>query len=91
MHATRIAVTWGLVLSLVFGATTAAAGDSPPKVSEMKDRSGWSYSFDDDPLAGDGPDLSAPRIQVLAHALRQTLIRPRTAFVVEMLKSVEAI
>jgi len=84
-------VVLGLGLALVFDASTAAAGDRASKVSEAQDRSGWSYVFTDDPLQGGGPDLSAPRIQILAHALRQTLIRPRTAFVTDMLKSVEAL
>jgi hypothetical protein len=86
----RTTVALGSCLSLVFCAASAAA-DGTSKVSETKGSSGWSYSFDDDPLESGGRDLSAPRIQVLAHALRQTLIRPRTAFVLEMFKSVEAL
>jgi hypothetical protein len=82
-------IVLGLGLSLLFVASTATAEDRPPKASEVKQASGWVYAFDDDPLAGAGPDLNAPRIQVLAHALRQQLIRPRATFVTEMIKSVE--
>ena len=82
-------IVLGLSLSLLFVASTAAADDRPSSVSEVKKATGWIYAFDDDPLSGGGPDLSAPRIAVMAHALRQQLIRPRATFVTEMLKSVE--
>ena len=50
---------------------------------------GYMYQFTDDPLAAGGFDAHDARIVVQGHGIRATLIRPRTAFVVEMLKSVE--
>jgi hypothetical protein len=51
--------------------------------------SGYRINFDDDPLAADGLGPIGARIAVMASASRATLIRPRTAFVAELLKSVE--
>ena len=53
------------------------------------DARGYMYQFTDDPLAAGGFDAHDARIVVASHRVRATLIRPRTAFVVEMLKSVE--
>jgi hypothetical protein len=78
-------------LCAVLVASSAAASDADPTVSEAKAAHGWIYSFDDDPLdaAAFGPAES--RLNVLRHGRRETLIRPRAAFVNEMLKSVEAL
>jgi hypothetical protein len=50
---------------------------------------GYRVNFDDDPLEADGLGPIGARIAVMARASRATLIRPRTAFVAELLKSVE--
>jgi hypothetical protein len=50
---------------------------------------GYGYTFDDDPLAAGGFGPNDATIRVRARAARTTLIRPRTSFVPEMLKSVE--
>ena len=50
---------------------------------------GYGYEFDDDPLAAGGFGPNAATIRVRPKAARTTLIRPRTSFVPEMLKSVE--
>jgi len=88
-HLQWLSLSLGLCAALVV--SDAAAGDSDPSVSETKAARGWIYSFDDDPLdaAAFGPAES--RLYVLRRARRETLIRPRTAFVSEMLKSVEAL
>lgn len=56
------------------------AGDKPD---------GYGYEFDDDPLSAGGFGPNDAQIRVRKKAPRVTLIRPRTSFVPEMLKSVE--
>ena len=61
-------------------------------VAETKEDSGdYGYEFDDDPLNAGGFGPNDATIKVRARAARTTLIRPRTSFVPEMLKSVENI
>jgi hypothetical protein len=62
-------------------AATAGAGGG-------KDE-GYGYEFSDDPLAAGGFGPSDATIRVRPGPVRTTLIRPRTSFVPEMLKSVE--
>jgi hypothetical protein len=45
--------------------------------------------FDDDPLQAGGLGPIGARIAIMTRAARATLIRPRTAFVVELVKTVE--
>ncbi len=52
---------------------------------------GYGYEFSDDPLAAGGFGPNDATIRVRPTAARTTLIRPRTTFVPEMLKSVENI
>ena len=49
----------------------------------------YGYKFDDDPLSAGGFGPSDATIRVRPGPVRTTLIRPRTSFVPEMLKSVE--
>jgi hypothetical protein len=59
--------------------TTAAAGKEE----------GYGYEFSDDPLSAGGFGPNDATIRVRPGPVRTTLIRPRTSFVPEMLKSVE--
>ena len=52
---------------------------------------GYGYEFSDDPLNAGGFGPNDATIKVSPRAARTTLIRPRTTFVPEMLKSVENI
>jgi hypothetical protein len=67
-----------------------AAGGAAPKASGGggKDE-GYGYEFSDDPLAAGGFGPNDATIRVRPGPVRTTLIRPRTSFVPEMLKSVE--
>ena len=56
-----------------------------------KDEKGYGYTFSDDPLNAGGFGPNDATIRVRPRAARTTLIRPRTSFVPEMLKSVENI
>ena len=78
-----LAVGVGVALSL----TSMLAAAQP--IQESKTDDGYGYSFDDDPLNAGGFGPNDATIRVRARAARTTLIRPRTSFVPEMLKSVE--
>jgi hypothetical protein len=65
------------------GAAAPAAGGGGGKDD------GYGYTFSDDPLSAGGFGPNDATIRVRPNAVRNTLIRPRTSFVPEMLKSVE--
>lgn len=81
----RTAVAVSLValaaLSVSRGAYAQAEGGA--------DGEGYGYEFEDDPLNAGGFGPNDATIRVRPKAARTTLIRPRTTFVPEMLKSVE--
>lgn len=60
-------------------------------VAQEAEGDGYGYSFDDDPLNAGGFGPNDATIRVRSKAARTTLIRPRTSFIPEMLKSVENI
>ena len=68
-----------------------AAFAQKAKAKETKSDEGYGYTFDDDPLNAGGFGPNDATIRVRPRAARTTLIRPRTSFVPEMLKSVENI
>jgi hypothetical protein len=51
----------------------------------------YGYVFSDDPMQAGAYTSTDPRIVVARHVVRTQLIRPRRAFVVEMLRSVESL
>lgn len=75
-----------IVVTATFVASAASAQDKP-KASDSKD--GYGYEFTDDPLSAGGFGPNDATIRVRPGPVRTTLIRPRTSFVPEMLKSVE--
>lgn len=79
---------WGvIVVAAVTGVLFAAEAfaQAPPK----KKDEGYGYEFSDDPLNAGGFGPNDATIRVRPGPVRTTLIRPRTSFVPEMLKSVE--
>ena len=78
------AVALGALMAASLMTTAASA-----QIQEQKTDDGYGYSFDDDPLNAGGFGPNDATIRVRARAARTTLIRPRTSFVPEMLKSVE--
>ena len=83
-----------LGLSVMFVASGAFAQDAGIKSTEGGGDSGgegYGYEFDDDPLSAGGFGPNDATIKVRPKAARTTLIRPRTHFIPEMLKSVENI
>lgn len=81
-------------LSVVLLASTAfAQGGDVAKATDGADKGGegYGYEFSDDPLSAGGFGPNDATIKVRPKAARTTLIRPRTHFIPEMLKSVENI
>ena len=77
---------------LLFGfATLLAAPSVFAQVKGSDTEGGYGYEFSDDPLNAGGFGPNDATIRVRPTAARTTLIRPRTSFVPEMLKSVENI
>ena len=72
----------------VAGAQQCAGGAARKEAQAGKD---WAYTFCDEPVAGAENGGPPAKIEVRQRAIRVTLIRPRTQFVTEMLKSVEAL
>ena len=77
-----------LLVSSIASAQTPGAGSKPKAEGDKKD-AGYGYEFSDDPLSAGGFGPNDATIRVRPGAVRTTLIRPRTSFVPEMLKSVE--
>lgn len=73
-----------------FAQAPGGGGGAAPKATGGggKDE-GYGYEFSDDPLAAGGFGPNDATIRVRPGPVRTTLIRPRTSFVPEMLKSVE--
>jgi hypothetical protein len=82
----RVVLAFGVGMALSLTTKVASAQTA---IQESKTDDGYGYSFDDDPLNAGGFGPNDATIRVRARAARTTLIRPRTSFVPEMLKSVE--
>jgi hypothetical protein len=67
--------------------TWASVASAQTKRSDTTD--GYGYEFSDDPLSAGGFGPNDATIRVRPGPVRTMLIRPRTSFVPEMLKSVE--
>ncbi|MBE7479657.1 MAG: hypothetical protein HS104_06680 [Polyangiaceae bacterium] len=78
------------IAAFVVAPSAFAQGKAAAKESKGGD-DGYGYTFDDDPLNAGGFGPNDATIRVRPRAARTTLIRPRTSFVPEMLKSVENI
>jgi hypothetical protein len=83
----------GLIAAvLLMLSASSRAQDAAPAAGATPGASGdYGYKFEDDPLSAGGFGPSDATIRVRPGPVRQTLIRPRTSFVPEMLKSVENI
>jgi hypothetical protein len=82
----------GLLAGLsVFMLAAGALAQEAAAPAAGGDKEGYGYEFDDDPLSAGGFGPNDATIKVRPKAARTTLIRPRTHFIPEMLKSVENI
>jgi hypothetical protein len=80
------------VLTLIASSALAQeAGGGGAQNTAGQGQGDYGYKFEDDPLAAGGFGPSDATIRVRPGPVRTTLIRPRTSFVPEMLKSVENI
>ena len=79
----------GLAGIAIGAAVFAASGLALAQEEKNAGGEGYGYEFDDDPLSAGGFGPNDATIRVRPRAARTTLIRPRTSFVPEMLKSVE--
>ena len=81
-----------LLGGLLFGLATFLATPNVFAQAKSADtEGGYGYEFSDDPLNAGGFGPNDATIRIRPTAARTTLIRPRTSFVPEMLKSVENI
>jgi hypothetical protein len=88
MKTTKRVLGGSIVAALLLMAAPSFADD----VQQSTDQSGdTKYKFEDDPLSAGGFGPADATIRVRPGPVRTTLIRPRTSFVPEMLKSVENI
>ncbi len=78
-----------LLLSTSAFAQGAGAPAAKPGAAGGGGGDGYGYEFSDDPLSAGGFGPNDATIRVRPGPVRTTLIRPRTSFVPEMLKSVE--
>jgi len=70
-------------------ALTASADETSQTFVEKNDGNGQDIKFKDDPMTAPGVNAGGFVITVRPSAVRMMLLRPRTQFVTEMLKSVE--
>lgn len=84
MRRVRVGLAGIAMASAVLASSALAFAQDDKKAGE-----GYGYEFDDDPLSAGGFGPNDATIRVRPRAARTTLIRPRTSFVPEMLKSVE--
>jgi hypothetical protein len=80
---------WGAVVVASLGVLLFATEALAQAKAGGKKEEGYGYDFSDDPLAAGGFGPNDATIRVRPGPVRTTLIRPRTSFVPEMLKSVE--
>lgn len=84
---TRLSAAIAAGICVMLAAPFAFA--QPKGADAGKKDQGYGYEFTDDPLNAGGFGPNDATIRVRPGPIRTTLIRPRTSFVPEMLKSVE--
>ena len=86
-----VATTMTLLSIPAFAQDAAPAGGAGADKGSSGGTGDYGYKFEDDPLSAGGFGPTDATIRVRPGPVRTTLIRPRTSFVPEMLKSVENI
>jgi hypothetical protein len=77
------------LLTVLTLATTGVADETASAALTTAQADGYGYRFKDDALQAGGLSSTDPQLRIVRHSWRTVLIRPRTQFVPEMLKSVE--
>jgi hypothetical protein len=91
----RVQAREALIALIIIGGLVVSSSAFAQGATKVKDApaaaggEGYGYEFDDDPLNAGGFGPNDATIRVRPKAMRTTLIRPRTSFIAEMLKSVE--
>ena len=80
---------WAAVAVAAVGCSSSTTEALAQRKAGAKKEEGYGYEFSDDPLNAGGFGPNDATIRVRPGPVRTTLIRPRTSFVPEMLKSVE--
>jgi hypothetical protein len=86
---TRFSAAIAAGICVMLAAPFALAQTKATDSGGGKKDGGYGYEFSDDPLNAGGFGPNDATIRVRPGPIRTTLIRPRTSFVPEMLKSVE--
>lgn len=86
---TRLSAAIAAGICMMLAAPFASAQTKTADSGGGKKDQGYGYEFSDDPLNAGGFGPNDATIRVRPGPIRTTLIRPRTSFVPEMLKSVE--
>lgn len=89
----KISFICAVASCFVLLAAPALAEDKAPAKGVAKTDSaekGYGYAFEDDPLQSGVAGTTGFVLKVRPKGAREVLLRPRTSFVPEMLKSVEA-
>lgn len=84
---------FGLVITSILATTASSALADPQSQTfvEQANADGQNVVFKDDPLAAGGLGPNDAIIKMRPNGVRTFLLRPRTQFVMEMIKSVENI
>ena len=92
-HPIRLAALLASVLTVTAGGASAQEASRSRPAEPLVFGTGPTYEvkFDDDPLAALPGDVIVPRITVRQTFGAASLMRPRTQFVVEMLKSTDTL
>jgi len=92
-NTTLAAFALTLAAALTVGASPAFADETPkPPAAKTKAKGAahdYEYKFDDDPMQAGGNGAYTAQIKVVKMGAKNRLIRPRTQFVTELLRSVE--
>jgi hypothetical protein len=93
MHHSRCPIRIALASALALVAVGSTARAERPQTAQdhLLSEPGYGYVFTDDVMQAGAFTPSDARIVVATRVQRVTLIRPRTAFVVELLRSVESL
>ena len=88
----KFLVSVAIAGAMIFGSSAAMADStSKPAVKTTEEGDSYGYKFDDDVLGAGVMGAQNGMIKVRQGIVRRTLIRPRTHFVPELLKSIELI
>lgn len=87
----RVSIACVVGSLFVLAAAPALAEEPAATGRSASDSRGYGYTFEDDPLTSGVAGTTGFVLTVRPKGAREVLLRPRTSFVPELLKSVEAL